>query len=584
MFNKVFIFAIAFCIFLNCFSLNVYAQLSSLFDNMNPMKTSETVTANDMTTMQMDKFPVGNVIDATAYQIGPNDILSIQVFPEPIPQMVIVNSECIISHSRFGDVSVLGMTLQQVRDTLNFIANQRREGAKVSVSLTQARKVFVEIRGNVTSPGTYTLPATYSVATAIRFANNPQITSGLSPDEQSAITGLQEARKEREKMFSESGVAENTIFSTRNIRLVRNNGSAVIVDIERANATGNAAFNPFISEGDVITVPFELDIDFPTVSIAGAVIRPASVVFKQGDMASHLLKMGYGFTENADLDNVILLNENGSQKLTVDSAGNLLSEDIQLNSSSAIVVGTKTERIHSNFGIVSVKGEVNKPSIYQIEKGKTKLKDVIEMAGGFTSLAHLPLATVGRRDNSQNERVSARRKYSEYFEGSNMTQQDTLRFQMVMERKFPIVSCDFVSVFENNLEEYNILLRDGDVINIPAKPNRVFVFGQVNKPGFVDFEEGKTMEWYIMKAGGYASNAAKKRARIVRGSNRVWEDGHAKNVYVDDGDEVFVASPRDVPPEMELQKWAAYAGMAGVLLTLISVSWGVYRDSRNLRR
>jgi len=578
--NKIFLLILIFSV-----SHTVYAQLSSPLESMKQMKTSETISANDMTTtLQTDKFPVGNVIDANAYQVGPNDILSIQVFPEPMPQMIVVNSECIISHPRFGDISLLGMTLQQVRDTLNFISNQRREGAKVSVSLVQARKVFVEIRGNVTSPGTYTLPATYSVATAIRFANNPQITSGLSPDEQSAITGLQEARKEREKMFSESGVAENAIFASRNIRLVRNNGSAVIVDIERANATGNAVFNPFIAEGDIITVPFESNTDYPTISITGEVIRPASVVFKQGDMVSHLLKMGYGWTENADLDNVVLLNEKGSQKLTVDSAGNLLSEDIKLNTSSAIRVGSKAERIHSNFGVVSVRGEVNKPNIYQIEKGKTKLKDVIEMAGGFTSSAHLPLATVGRRDNSQNERISARRRYSEYFEGSNMTQQDTLRFQMVMERKFPIVSCDFVSIFENNSDEHNIFLRDGDVINIPSKPNRVYVFGQVNQPGFVDFAEGQTMEWYITKAGGYASGAAKKRARIVRGSNRVWEDGHAKNVYVNDGDEIYVPSPRDVPPEMEWQQWAAIGGLAGVALAVINIAWGIYRDSRNLNR
>ena len=567
------------------FSQTVYAQLSTHLENMQmPRNTDATMGQTQLQYHQTETYPVGNVIDAEVYLIGPSDVLSIQIFPEMIPMITVVNSENMISHPRLGNISVLGLTLQQVRDTLTFIANQRRYGATVTVSLVQARRVFVEIRGNVTSPGTYVLPATYSISTAIRYANNPQISAGLSSDEQSAISSLQEARKEREKIFSEAGVAENAVFSTRNIRLIRSNGNALIVDIERANATRNAAFDPFIAEGDEIIVPFEEETDFPVISISGAVIRPASVVLKQGDSLSHLLRMGYGFTENADLENVVLFNKNGSQKLTVDTVGNLLSENIRLNSTSIIVVGTKpTELKQSNIGMVSVRGEVRNPNIYVIEKGKTKLKDVIEMAGGFTETAHLPLATVGRRDNSQNERVSQRRRYSEYFKGSNMTEQDTLRFMMTINMKFPTVSCDFVSVFSENSEEYNIILRDGDVINIPSKPNRVFVFGQINKPGFVDFEEGQSMEWYIMKAGGYASGAAKKRSRIIRGNNRVYVNGFEKEVFVNDGDEIFVPSPRDVPPEMELQRWATYMGMAGVVLSVIGIFWGIYRDNKYLR-
>ena len=573
----IFIFTIIFSA-----SLNVYAQsrATSALENMQQTRrAAEAANMNEMM-QQKDNFPVGNIVDAEFYQIGPNDVLSIQVFPEVMPQVVVVTAECTILHSRFGKVCFKGLTLRQVRDTLNFIANEKREGNVVSVSLIQARRVFVTVRGNVVSPGTYTLPASYSVSSAIKFANNSQTTTGsatLSVDEQTALTALQEARKEREKTFSESGVSENSIFSSRNIRLIRNNGSAMIVDIEKATATQNAAFDPFIAEGDEIFVPFET-VDYPTISIAGEVIRPASVAFKRGDMASYLIKMGYGFTDNADLDNIFLFNSDGSQKLTVDSTGKLLSEDIKINSGSAIIVGSKPQKTQSTFGVVSVRGEVGKPNIYVIEVGKTRLRDVIEMAGGFTDLAHLPLAFIGRRDNTQNERVPVRRKYSEYFEGSNLTMQDTMRFHMTIDLKTPHVSCDFVSVFVNNSEEYNVTLRDGDAINIPAKPNRVYVFGQVNKPGFVDFEGNQTMEWYIMKAGGYASGAAKKRARIIRGSNRVWENGFEKNVYVSDGDEIFVPSPRDVPPEMELQRWAALAGIASVILSVISVSWNIYRS------
>jgi protein involved in polysaccharide export with SLBB domain len=540
---------------------------------------------NLMDMSRADEFPVGNLIDENVYLVGPNDVLSIQILPsDMVPKMLIVTSQCSIVHPRFGEISLRGLTLKQVHDSLVSIADSKHIGSQVAVTLTKPRKVFVIIRGNVISPGTYTLPASYTVSTAIRFANQMQATVvGNNAEEQSAITRLQESRKEREKIFSETGMSETSEFSSRNIRLMRGNGTAQIVDIERANATKNTAYDPNISEGDEIFVPFE-ENDYPVVSITGQVLRPATVAYRRGDSASHLLKMGYGLTENADLNNVYLHTNNEPKKLIVDSLGNLLMSDFPLSPGDAIIVGSTNEKYVTHYGTVSVRGEVANPNIYVIEKGVTTLVDIIEKAGGFTDAAYLPLATIGRRDNSQNERVPVRRKYNEYFVHSNMTQQDTMRFNMIIDMKSPRVSCDFTAVFadaDTVSKETRIapLLQDGDVIDIPNKPNKVNVFGQVNSPGYVDFTDGQTMEWYIQKAGGYATNAQKDRARIIRGSNRVWVDGFKDNVYVYDGDEIFVSSPRDVPPEMELQKWAAYAGIAGVVLSLLALLWNIYRDS-----
>lgn len=561
-------------------TVNAQLKNNSPLENINSTKSaSENINLNNI--MQKDTYPVGNTIDANVYLVGPNDILSILITPlEMQSQMVAITSDCSILHPRFGAVNVSGLTLQQVSDTLTYIFNQRKEGAKVLVALVQARKVFINIRGNVISPGTYSLPATYSVSTAIKFANQLQISTGVNSEEQSTLLKLQESRKERERIFLKSGISESSLYSNRNIKVIRKAGASIVADVERALATKNHIYDPFICEGDEIIVPYE-DMDCPTISIAGEVIRPATVAYKNGDMASQLIKMGCGFTENADLDNIFLYCENNEiKKLTVDSVGNLLGPDISLDNSYAIIVGRKSKKAVSTSGIVSIRGEVNKPNIYIIEKGKTKLRDVVEMAGGFTPFAHLPLAYVGRRDNLYNDRVSTKRSYKEYFQHSDLTMQDTMRFAIEMDLKIPKVACDFVSAFNKNSEEDNIYLQDGDVIEVPRKPMKVNVFGQVNKPGFIDFKENQSMEWYITQAGGYAASAAKERARIIRGTNKVWENGFKESIYVQDGDEVFVPSPRDIPPEMELQKWAAIGGLAGFAMTFISVFWGIYKDLR----
>jgi len=46
-------------------------------------------------------------------------------------------------------------------------------------------------------------------------------------------------------------------------------------------------------------------------------------------------------------------------------------------------------------------------------------------------------------------------------------------------------------------------------------------------------------------------------------------------VFVFDGDEIYVPSPRDVPPEMELQKYAALAGIAGAAITFLHVFYSI---------
>ena len=161
-----------------------------------------------------------------------------------------------------------------------------------------------------------------------------------------------------------------------------------------------------------------------------------------------------------------------------------------------------------------------------------------------------------------------------------MTQQDTLRFKIEIDMKKPIVSSDFIACFVDKNDDYNLILQDGDVINIPKRPNKVNVFGQVKNPGFIDFTESQTMKWYVDKAGGYTASADPKRARIIRGNNLVWVDGFKENIYVYDGDEIFVPPPRDVPHEMEIAKWSAYAGIAGAVIALISVLANIYFQSR----
>ncbi len=234
---------------------------------------------------------------------------------------------------------------------------------------------------------------------------------------------------------------------------------------------------------------------------------------------------------------------------------------------------------YENLSVVSIRGQVKNPGIYPITYGTTRLKDVVSDAGGFTSKAYLPLAYIIRRQDKIDAYVDHRREYYTAFQYSDLTIEDTSRFSIDMMLKKPIVSCDFAKAFFENSEIDNVLLRDGDVIVVPDNPGYVYVYGQVNHPGYVEFREGQNMEWYIEKAGGYAKGATKNRARIIRGKSRVWTEGDSET-FVLAGDEVYVPRPPDIPQGLEWQKYGTIASLVSVTFAVIGTIFNIYLLSK----
>ncbi len=567
-------------------SINLSSQLkglpsSSTLDKEDIFKLQTSTDKALTSAIEQDRMPVGNVVEPKYYYLGPGDIVSLQanpIVPYEVPLMVSPDLTLVLP--RGGEISVRDMTLAQLKDTLSSIFRQRNERVEVNLSLRKARTVIVTISGNVLFPGTYALPSSYRVSTAIKFANQISTEKSLADEEKISIQKLQSRTRERTKSYSEAGIAAENLYSMRNITLLRKFKTSQNVDIERAIATGDLGYDPFIAEGDEIFVPFE-PYQYPKVSLSGAVHRPVVLPYKNDDKLSYVLKFCYGLKDNADLNNITLYQQGQApRKIKVDRNLNLLQEDIEIEAGASIVVGMLEQKKYENTATVSVRGEVQNPGIYPVTFGQTRLKDVIAQAGGFTSKAYLPLAYITRRQEMIDAYVDYRGEYFSSFQYSDLTMEDTTRFYIDMMLKKQIVSCDFVKAFKENSEIDNVLLYDGDVITVPDNPGYVYVYGQVNHPGYVEFHEGKTMQWYIEKAGGYAQGAAKKRSRIIRGKSRVWTEGD-ENTFVFAGDEIYVPRPPDVPLAIEWQKYGTIASLVSVTVAVIGTLFNIYWVSKN---
>ena len=528
--------------------------------------------------LQGESFPIGNIVSAEHYYVGPGDVLSLQSINEGSDQQLIyVTPENSILIPRIGEISLKGKTLAETRKMILDKIKEKNNKAVAYITLYIPRMVLITINGNLQHPGSFTMPASYRVSTAINSAIRAQTQLQVSQQQSIENYRIQEKRNEIEKLYSESGFSPTSSYAQRNITLTHNDGSSQVVDLLKALATSDYEFDPFIREGDAIYIPYE-KCEYPKISLTGAVLEPCNIPFKQNDKASLLLKFGHGFSETADTNNIYLSMPDGqsTHKLLVDYKMNILGEDYLLMPGSSIIVGQKPVQAASKIGVVSIKGNVKRPSVYSIVLNQTRLKDVIEMAGGFTEDAYLPLAYILRGRLMDFSAYNPMKDIREGFQYSDLTLEDTIRFQINTNYKRPLVSCDFVAAFEKNSERDNVPIMDGDMIVVPSNPKSVFLSGQVNQPGYLTLTKGMNYEWYINQAGGYAVGADKKRTRILKGKNKVWLEAKDK-VEIEAGDEIYVPHPPDLPPGVEMQTYGIIASAIASAATLINVIIFIFR-------
>ncbi len=530
-------------------------------------------------------FATDNILSPDHYFVGAGDILALEIVgPISLTVPLTVSPENVVLVPRLGEINVSGKTLTQVKAEIQRLVQSRNPNNRAYLTLQRPRTVYVRVSGNVTAPGLYTLPATMRVSSAVAIANQETLPS--SKDRFAAnrsIIGIP---------ADNSPSGQYTVsYAQRNVKVQHRNGTTDIADALRSRYMDDPAADPTIRESDEIYVPFEYESvrDGAMLSIAGAVQRPCLMPYRKGDRISLLLKAAYGLTENADSTRVELLEAvsagaSGNTAKTLSAARILApggADDIELPAGASVVVREKTQTAKLR-GTVSVLGEITSPGVYSIEVGVTRLAALVQQAGGLTKAAHLPLSTITRREMRSLAFRVTDAELSRNFQYTTLTPEDTLRYKLDESLRRPVVACDFTAALEKNSDADNVPLQDGDIITIAANPRNVFVFGQVNKPGFIEATEGKTAEWYVNAAGNYAPNADTARVRVIKAKNRLWLDpkvvaGAAKGtaITLEAGDQIYVPRVPDTNTDLALKRVSADYQKESLELQKTSQLWQV---------
>ncbi|MEW6750251.1 MAG: SLBB domain-containing protein [Candidatus Latescibacterota bacterium] len=485
-------------------------------------------------------------IDPTTYIVGPGDVLQLYIWGEFDRSYVLkVDPEGQVLIPTVGAFPVTGRPLSEVRETIYGAARRKYSGVDVTLTLSSMRYFTVYVAGAVLREGSHMVHPTTRVTDLVERAGGYlDELRGRTIQEETAGQTVTRVRR-----------VQNRPAGRRTLQLHHGDGTRETVDLDMFHATGDVKHNPYLRMGDILHVQFRQE----EVYIYGEVNLGGTFEYRAADTLGDLVALAKGLRVDVPLQKVevwrfregteeaerIVLGDNGTPGKRFAFA-DVASFPLQPKDMVLIRGRVGWRRAFS----VRISGEVQFPGRYRIFAGETRLMDVIEEAGGFTERASLVGARVIRaRQRRAADPELARLQRMQSVSGlADMSPEDRAYLKTKWREERGRVAVDFERLVAGD-EEQNIALESGDVIHISERRRTVSISGQVYKPGLVDFEPGRTVRFYLEKAGGYAYRADRGGSRLIRARTGLREE-LSSDLAVEVGDEIWI-------PEKEYRDWWA---------------------------
>jgi len=266
---------------------------------------------------------------------------------------------------------------------------------------------------------------------------------------------------------------------------------------------------------------FEMREEF-NVHIGGAVNETGDYSYREGMTLEDLILKADGFRESATEGRIEVFRRNIDEETTGIRSANLSEtfrfavarnlslreEDKQFELKPFDQVFVRRKPNYEVQRNVDIEGEVMYPGTYALASRNERISDLIERSGGLTSEAYLPGASLLReRDVQQRDTVELEFGFDEVVE-----REDTEEIH---------VGIDLANIMENPGSSEDLFLREGDELRIPVELQTVKVSGAVLRDVELRHQEGRGVNYYVNRAGGYAEDAFKRRAYIVYANGSV---------------------------------------------------------------
>lgn len=330
-----------------------------------------------------------------------------------------------------------------------------------------------------------------------------------------------------------------------------------------------------LQKDDHLYIPSVNDLkEEETVSIYGEVLNPGTFLYSDKMTIEDLVVQAGGLREAAATTRVSVTRRIKDPKSTAYSSK--LAETFAFDIKDGLVIGDadfylqpfdmvqiRRSPAYKVQRTVSVSGEVLFSGSYALLKKNERLSDLIKRAGGITPDAYIKGGRLIRRMNDEERR----RERDALRMARNGEGKDSISVAKLAITETYTVGIDMEKALANPGSDYDVVLREGDVIYIPEFVNTVKISGSVMYPNTVAWEKGAKLKYYINMAGGYGNMAKKKKAYIIYLNGTVARAKRSSGKLIQPGCEIVVPSKA----EKQHMKFAEILGISSTTATMAAM-------------
>ncbi|MBZ8204889.1 polysaccharide export protein [Campylobacter coli] len=438
------------------------------------------------------------------YKIAVGDQISLKIWGAvEFEQILVVDSQGNIFIPKVGAVNLLGVKNSALVSVIKAQVNKiYKNNVFVYADMNAYQNVSVFVTGSVNAPGLY---------------------QGLSSD--SVIQYLDKA-----------GGINLEYGSFRDIQILRNNAVIKKIDLYDFLLKGQMDLFPFRS-GDVVLVGNVQSYVF----VNGDVQRPFR--FELANDIKTLFDLARVAGAKPIVTNAILRSYGNDHKLEVSAYNKMQFSKVLLKTGDEVQFNP--EYISQNISI-TVNGEHSGLKTLVVRKGTT-LEDVSRLivANGQSDMNALQ---VFRKSvaKTQKDLINAQLKELETLaltspsvtsQGAAIKAEQAKLILEFIQRARELEPKGQI-VIDKPKSYAEVILEEGDTINVPSKNNLIIVQGEVTLPGAFVYNKGENLKYYINLAGGYGERADISKVLVIRNNGKAQR--YSGSVDMMPGDSVLV--------------------------------------------
>ena len=370
---------------------------------------------------------------------------------------------------------------------------------------------------------------------------------------------------------------------------------ALSVDIEGIMA-GTTPDIP-LRNNDILFIPSAVEMKGEqTLTIEGEVNFPGIYQYAENTTIEDLVLQAGGLTEAASMARVDVFRRIKNPDAVQDDEK--LAETFSFSLRDGLALGdgqdfhlqpydevfVRKSPAYSEQRNVKISGAVNFEGEYAMDNKDYRLSDLVEAAGGLSSLAYAKGARLQRTltdEEKQQRETSMKNSQIQLYEESlrserayDMAKADSiLNMRLDLGDTYP-VAINLERAMQNPGGEDDVRLREGDELVVPQFSNTVKISGEVMYPISLNYEKGKSLKYYIKRAGGFADRAHKSHVYAIYMNGSVQQLGRRASKDIQPGCEIVVPTKpqRDkMTPQEMMTIGTSTASIATMIATLVNL-------------